>query len=54
MTLLCSGFGVLFLILSAYWLGLVFIAVGALSEVLCLYLGRSRCQRRFDTQRLTG
>ncbi|MET0028417.1 MAG: hypothetical protein ABW101_12335 [Candidatus Thiodiazotropha sp.] len=54
MTLLCFGFGVLFLFLSAYRLGLVFIAVGALSELLCLYLGRSRCQRRFDTHRLTG
>jgi hypothetical protein len=44
MTLLCIGFGVLFLFLSASLLGLVFIAVGGLAEALCLYLGRTRCQ----------
>jgi hypothetical protein len=43
--LLCFGFGVLFLFLSASLLGLVFIVVGALSEGLCLYMGRSRCQK---------
>jgi hypothetical protein len=53
MTLLCSGFGVLFLFLSAYRLGLVFIAVGVLSELLCLYLGRTRCARRFKARLLT-
>ncbi len=53
MTLMCSAFGVLFLFLSAYRLGLVFIAVGALSEMLCLYLGRTRCERRLKARLLT-
>ena len=48
MTLLCFGFGVLFLFLSAFLPGLVFIAAGGLAEVLCLFLGRTRCRRRYD------
>ena len=54
LTLLCFGFGVLFLFLSASLLGLVFIIVGGLAEALCLYLGRSRCQRRYQVQRQAG
>jgi hypothetical protein len=48
MTLLCVGFGVLFLFLSARPLGLVFIAVGGLAEALCLFMGRSRCHRPYQ------
>lgn len=54
MTLLCFGFGVLFLFLHAGMLGIVFIAIGGLSEGLCLYLGRARCPQRYETQRLGG
>jgi hypothetical protein len=45
MTLLCFAFGILFLFLSASLLGLVFITAGGLAEVLCIYMGRTRCQR---------
>jgi hypothetical protein len=54
MTLLCFGFGVLFLLLSAFLPGLVFIAAGGLAEALCLYLGRTRCRQRYKPQELTG
>jgi len=54
MTLLCFGFGVLFLFLSASLLGLVFIVVGGLAEALCLYLGRTRCPRGYPPRQLTG
>ncbi len=54
MTLLCFGFGVLFLFLSASLLGLVFIAVGGLAEALCLYLGRTRCAQRYRPWRVKG
>jgi hypothetical protein len=53
LTLLCFGFGALFLFLSASLLGIVFIAVGGLSEVLCLYLGRTRC-RPYKARRVIG
>jgi hypothetical protein len=54
MTLLCLGFGSLFLFLSADPLGWIFIAVGVGSEALCLYLGNRRCQRRYISRQLTG
>lgn len=46
MTLLCIGFGALFLLLSAGLLGWVFITVGAASLGLCLTLGYGRCRQR--------
>jgi hypothetical protein len=52
--LLCCGFGILFLFLSASLLGLVFIAIGALSEALCLYLSRTRCRTPVKAQRMMG
>jgi hypothetical protein len=52
--LLCCGFGILFLFLSASLLGLVFIAIGALSEALCLYLSRTRCRTPVKAQRMSG
>jgi hypothetical protein len=52
--LLCFGFGVLFLFLSASLLGLVFIAAGGLAEALCLYLGRTRCRRRVAARGMSG
>ncbi len=54
MSLLCFGFGVLFLFLSASLLGLVFITVGALAETLCLYLGHTRCAQRYRPRQLNG
>lgn len=51
LSLLCFGFGVLFLFLSAGLLGLVFIAVGVMAEGLCLFLARNRCaQSRLGRQ----
>ena len=52
--LLCTGFGVLFLCLSASLPGLVFISAGVLAEVLCLILGLSRCEQRYRPRRQTG
>ena len=54
MTLLCIGFGTLFLCLSAYALGLVFIAVGALSESLCIVHSRNRCPQRYTDQQIVS
>jgi hypothetical protein len=54
MTLLCVGFGGLFLLLSAGLLGWVFIAVGAASLGLCLYLGYGRCRHRQLSRLLSG
>jgi hypothetical protein len=54
LTLLCLGFGALFLFLSASLLGLVFIAVGGLSEALCLYMSRTRCRSPVKMQRASG
>ncbi len=54
LSLLCLGFGILFLFLSANLLGLVFIAVGGLAEGLCLYLARSRCRGSKARQQLAG
>ena len=54
MMLLCFGFGALFLFLSASLLGIVFIAAGGLAEALCLYLGRTRCPRRYEPREGTG
>ena len=54
MTGFCLGFGLLFLLLSANALGLVFIAVGGLSLFLCLYLGNRRCVGRKNLPRLSG
>lgn len=55
MTLLCLGFGTLFIVLSAGLLGLVFIAVGVSAEALCFYLGYRRCRRRrYVPHQLTG
>ncbi len=54
MTGFCLGFGLLFLLLSADALGLVFIAVGGLSMLLCLYLGNLLCVGRRDHPRLSG
>jgi len=54
MTLLCFGFGVLFLFLSAVLPGLVFIAAGGFAEALCLYLGRTRCRQRYGPRELAG
>jgi hypothetical protein len=54
LSLLCLGFGVLFLFLSAGLLGMVFIAVGAMAEGLCLCMARSRCRGREVRQQVTG
>jgi hypothetical protein len=54
MTLLCLGFGALFILLSAGLLGLVFIAVGGFSLTLCLYLGSKWCIRYPDLPPLIG
>ena len=54
MTLLCIGFGSLFLLLSAGLLGWVFIAVGSSALGLCLALGVGRCRRRTLSRPLTG
>ncbi|MEJ2621805.1 MAG: hypothetical protein P8163_16585 [Candidatus Thiodiazotropha sp.] len=45
LTLVSIGFGLLFLMLSATELAVVFILAGSLAIVSCLYLGRSRCHR---------
>ncbi|MBL3589749.1 MAG: hypothetical protein JMN24_08145 [gamma proteobacterium endosymbiont of Lamellibrachia anaximandri] len=50
MTLLFAGLGFLFLLLSAYVPGLVFIAVGVLSEGLCFILSRTRCRQSYTGQ----
>lgn len=47
MTLLFTGLGILFLLLSASVPGAVFIAVGILSEGLCFILSRSRCRQSY-------
>ncbi len=39
-----AAFGILFLILAAFELGIVFILVGLFTTALCLYLGGSRCR----------
>ncbi|MCU7852318.1 MAG: hypothetical protein KZQ80_08900 [Candidatus Thiodiazotropha sp. (ex Monitilora ramsayi)] len=46
--MLLIGFGILFQLLSASLLGLVFFSTGLLAEGLCLYLGLSRCHRQYD------
>ena len=45
MSLLCIGFGVLFLLFSAIEPGIVLILIGLLEAALCLYLGTARCDR---------
>ena len=54
LSLLCLGFGILFLFLSASLLGLVFIAVGGLAEGLCLFLARSRCRQSRLREEMIG
>ena len=54
MSLLCIGFGSLFLLLSAGLLGWVFIAVGSAALGLCLALGFGRCRHRSVSRPLTG
>lgn len=43
MALLCIGFGIIFQMISAGLLGLVFLSVGLFTEMFCLYLGLRRC-----------
>ena len=50
LTLLCLSVGILFLLVSATLPGLIFIAAGLAAELLCLYLGRSRCLNHVDDQ----
>jgi hypothetical protein len=45
LTLVSIVFGLLFLLLSATELAVVFILAGSLAILSCLYLGRSRCHR---------
>lgn len=54
MTLLCIGFGSLFLMLTSGLLGWVFIAVGIAALGLCLALGFGRCRHRTLSRPLTG
>lgn len=44
LTLFCSFFGVLFMLLSATSLGVVFLLTGSATLGLCLALGQKRCR----------
>ncbi|MCG7899138.1 MAG: hypothetical protein JAY99_01455 [Candidatus Thiodiazotropha lotti] len=43
LTLLSIGFGLLFLLLSATELAVVFMLAGSVATLSCLYLGSRRC-----------
>jgi tetrahydromethanopterin S-methyltransferase subunit E len=45
LTLVSISFGLLFLLLSAIELAVVFILAGSVAILSCLYLGSSRCGR---------
>jgi hypothetical protein len=50
LTLLCLCVGILFLLVSATAPGFIFIGAGFSAELLCLYLGRSRCLNYAEDQ----
>ncbi|MEW8626920.1 MAG: hypothetical protein AB2551_14280 [Candidatus Thiodiazotropha sp.] len=54
LTGLSVGFGLLFLLLSATELAVVFILAGSIALLSCLYLGSSRCGAVCNKRSLPG